>query len=503
MSTRHATLVAGIAAVALVVASVLVVSRGHPAGPRLVVLYAPCTVNRSFLAPYNAAAIYTPHLAAFAREGLVFTKHHTETGLSGVAYAALLSGNQAMRHGVYQHPKPLDEGQYLIGEAFRDAGYEAFYWADQPMASPELNYGQGVAPENTFWDGQGEGILRGDDPRFRRVLGALRDDPHSRAFLLTTFSVTHIPYETQHVGEFCQRFPSKCAGLSEEEIARFATLFREHGIRWQHAFDDTVGELGMSAEEVSKLIRVVELLYKSNVYHLDQLFGGVVAAIDEFGLHDQTLIAFTADHGELMYRANAPYHWTHGHALAPETLVVPLIVRGPGVASGSYDAVTRSIDVFPTLAGLAGVSPPIDTMGTDLSPAVRGEQPAPPQIAFSHSALLPGVPPAQWLPVLARRFPRNRPREMWVAARRGDLVYKVVSEDGETFSLRVYDWESDPGETEDLYDPEDETQLAMARALGEYKQALREAFKVHEAATPGHIPNARQLEQLRQLGYIQ
>ncbi len=53
-------------------------SQGTP--PRLVLLYAPCTVNRSFLSPYDEKVGYTPHLSAFAREAVTFRRHQTEAG---------------------------------------------------------------------------------------------------------------------------------------------------------------------------------------------------------------------------------------------------------------------------------------------------------------------------------------------------------------------------------------------------------------------------------------
>ena len=76
--------------------------------------------------------------------------------------------------------------------------------------------------------------------------------------------------------------------------------------------------------------------------------------------------------------------WTHGFILSADDIVVPLIVRGPGVPPRRIDAVTRSIDVFPTIAGLAGLPlPPGSVQGTDLSAALRGTAPMPPLLAFS------------------------------------------------------------------------------------------------------------------------
>src|SRR6185503_3621762 len=84
--------------------------------PRLVVLYVACTVDKDFLSPYAPGVGFTPELEAFAREGLVFRRHVTECGQSGVDFATIFSGTQAYRHGVYSHPAIVAEGNTLIAE---------------------------------------------------------------------------------------------------------------------------------------------------------------------------------------------------------------------------------------------------------------------------------------------------------------------------------------------------------------------------------------------------
>jgi hypothetical protein len=88
--------------------------KDEPGEPRLVVLYATCTLSRHYLGPYNPDVSFTPALDAFAEEGTVFSRHQTESGQSGVAFASLFSGTQADRHGVYRHPWWLDDESFLI-----------------------------------------------------------------------------------------------------------------------------------------------------------------------------------------------------------------------------------------------------------------------------------------------------------------------------------------------------------------------------------------------------
>src|SRR5262245_29078510 len=121
-----------------------------PPPPRLVVLYASCTVNKDYLAPYSKVPRHTPSFEAFAKEALVFRRHVCESGQSGIDFATLLTGTQADKHGVYFHPTKLDDRNQMIAESFAAAGYDTWFFSGHPMASAALNYGQGVAPDQAI-----------------------------------------------------------------------------------------------------------------------------------------------------------------------------------------------------------------------------------------------------------------------------------------------------------------------------------------------------------------
>jgi hypothetical protein len=109
-----------IALLAILVALGVACNPAPPPKPRLIVLYATCTVNKDFLAPYSDGIDFTPNFARFGHEAAVFTSHQTEAGISGPAFASIYSGAQADRHGVFKHPKKLNDDLYLIFEAFAD-----------------------------------------------------------------------------------------------------------------------------------------------------------------------------------------------------------------------------------------------------------------------------------------------------------------------------------------------------------------------------------------------
>ena len=110
-------------------------------------------------------------------------------------------------------------------------------------------------------------------------------------------------------------------------------------------------------------------VYYAMIENLDDNIGRLVATLRDTGQLDDTVIALTADHGELL--------GCHG-VLAKqrpweESIGVPLIAAGPGIAARAHADPTCTEDLFPTLLGLAGVTPRDPKPGLDLSPLMRGE----------------------------------------------------------------------------------------------------------------------------------
>jgi len=473
----------------------------EPPRPRLVLLYATCTLNRSFLHPYDSAVDFTPALARWATEALVFERHQTESGQSGIAYASIFAGAQAPVHGVYRHPSVLADELELVGETFATAGYDVHAWLGHPMASGKLNYDQGAPTGQSY-----ERALTADDPDFRSVIQRLATDPAYRAFLVTDFTVTHGPYRSDQLDAFCQRYPLRCRIRAHADFERLVRLYHQHHLELSWDLPTARRELGLDSDDLVRLDAVIRLLYRSRVFELDRLFGDLMEVLAQAGLLEDGLVAFTADHGEIHRRRGALFSWTHGYQLAPEVLQVPLLISGPsaGVRSGRYPGVTRSIDVAPTLAGLAGLDPPATSTGVDLASAVRGNGPPPNLRAFSHTALFA---PQAWKRYqayrhLARIVPGTDPSLMWVAMREGDQITKLVRRPKGDWQPQTFDLAADPRELSDQYAAGDPAHAAAVRDLRSYKAHL---LLAHAQRRGGRVDLGaeREEELLRALGYIQ
>lgn len=112
--------------------------------------------------------------------------------------------------------------------------------------------------------------------------------------------------------------------------------------------------------------------YFNCIRDVDQHIGQVLGALDRLGLAAGTMVVMTADHGE---QGGAHGLGGKGGTMYKETVRVPLIVRGPGVAAGkSTTTLVGSVDLAPTLLGLAGVDAGVRAQrypalhGVDVSP---------------------------------------------------------------------------------------------------------------------------------------
>jgi arylsulfatase A-like enzyme len=508
-----------IAPILLAAALVAGCSRGPGSkSPRLVVLYAPCTVRTRSLAPYDSSIPFTPALAEFARSSVVFRRHTTEAEQSGTAFASIFTGAQAPVHGVYHHPAVLRDGLVLLAETFAAAGYETWFWSGHPMAGSRLGYGQGVPPEHSVQIARAARervapeealVWTGNDERMDALLDGLVADPKRHAFVQIDFTLSHAPYThfctPERVAAFLRDFPDRAGGLEAAEVMRLGRLFEEHQLEFQWDPAGTTAALGLDAGERAKLGRALQILYETDVRELDRLFGAFVERIRSRGLLPDAVIAFTGDHGEVLDRPNAPFHWTHGFQLAPESLDVPWILCAPGrLAPREFPNVTRSIDVYPTLAGLCGV--PIaagaKVAGTDLAPALRGESAAPDLLALSHSTF-PSPTQLEQLSAFApirRIFPRSDPDLIAVRVRSGDRVCKLRNLGDERFGFELFDLASDPAEEHDRFDRNDPLHADLARRLEAYKAELVRGAR--EIEKREQLSRDEEEARLRSLGYV-
>jgi len=344
------------------------------------------------------------------------------------------------------------------------------------------------------------------------LLAKLDADPEYRAFVLCNFTVTHGKYQRQipdaEYDRFLAEYPEAALGFTRGDLEEVWRFYDEHRFDLQWGYPELVSRLGLTDDERRRIAEGLEVTYRADVAYLDGMFGRTLDVLRARGLLADSLIAFTADHGETFDREGTLFKWTHGLQLAPEVLAVPWILRSPflGLEPGVYDGVTRSIDVYPTLAGLCGIDlAGRGVVGADLSGVLRGREGPPEDMrAWSHTTKIGAR--------MVADFSRWSETKKYFASDDVDRIWVRLVEDGEEglvfkwrnfgddrWGAQAFDPERDPLELTDVFDPDDPEHVRAAELLQAYKARLEARFR------GGGSTDAPQdsLDRLRELGYVE
>jgi arylsulfatase A-like enzyme len=106
-----------------------------------------------------------------------------------------------------------------------------------------------------------------------------------------------------------------------------------------------------------------------SIEFIDDAIGRIMAAVDGLNLAEETLVLFTADHGDVFGDHGLMLkHFTHYDPV----IRVPYILGGAGIGSGSHQALASSADIAPTLLDLVGAPSLAAAQGRSLRHLIEG-----------------------------------------------------------------------------------------------------------------------------------
>tara|TARA_E500000081_G_C6138206_1_gene358295 strand:+ start:1526 stop:2986 length:1461 start_codon:yes stop_codon:yes gene_type:complete len=107
--------------------------------------------------------------------------------------------------------------------------------------------------------------------------------------------------------------------------------------------------------------------YYATVTYMDEQVGRIIDELERLKLRESTAIVFLSDHG---YHLGEHTFWQKSN-LHEEVVRVPLIVSVPGIQPGKTNAITELVDIYPSLAELAGLKVPAEVQGNSFVPVLR------------------------------------------------------------------------------------------------------------------------------------
>lgn len=177
-----------------------------------------------------------------------------------------------------------------------------------------------------------------------------------------------------------------------------------------------------------KLTRRLIHGYYAATSYMDAQLGKVMAALDETGLAKNTIVVLWGDHG---WHLGDHGMWCK-HTNYEEATRIPLLVAVPGQKGAATSALVETVDVYPTLAALAGL-------------------PAPQGLDGRSFAALFTDPAAAHRDHAIHVYPRGQRLGRAIRTERYRLVeWKAPGGDPTTAEFELYDYRDDPGETKNV-----------------------------------------------------
>ncbi len=488
------------------------------ADPVNVVLIDVDTLRPDFLGAYGRSPSPTPHIDALAADGIVFENAVSPSPITGPSHAALFTSRHPSELGLVNNGTSQLPGEVpVMAEILAAAGLDTGAVIAIAPIRKQWGFDRGF---DAFDDRlRNSWILNADDV-LPQTLGVL-DGLDSPFFLWSHLADPHEPYNAhgavEHAaevfvgGEAVGRVSTSMSAVKLIDI-RLGAGVNELEIRGEHPFmvrrlslrrrgwikpeldpeHPPAGEYRTEyhAEITSWRPRRLQLViqlsdlvsdpeeilerYAREVAYVDRHVGQLIDRLKSRGLYEDSLILFTADHGEGL--------GCHGHGGHVETLYdcmvrVPLIVKPPR-ASGWTVGQRRSdlaglVDVLPTVLGVLGVEPRPEMRGRDL--------------------LDPATAPAPAILMETHR-PQAQKTLFGLRGQSHSIIFDATSE-----AWEFYDLAQDPDQLVNRFDPQDPL---VAEWAGRLRQRLRSEARPLPGIEVSTEIDDETRAMLRSLGYL-
>ena len=426
--------------------------------------------NASVLGCAGNAIIHTPNLDGIARAGITFDNCYCNSPLCVPSRLSLTSGKYASRVGAWNNNRRLPSSDYpSLPRLLNAAGYESFlcgkmhydaacrYGFTEIGGNMNKNHMSGrgerrdpddLTPRpgiserfDDFHAGEHSGILDHDRQVTAGVTEFLKNRKTADApfFLLAGYLAPHFPLivPEKYWDEYKGKVPMPV--IPEGYLDALPRNYKHL-------------RTGFHVENVPEdIVRKGRELYYGLVQWLDEEVGKVLQGLEASGLAENTVVIYTADHGENM--GEHGLWWKN--CLFDTAAKVPLIARWPGHWAGAQHR-TQScslVDLTQTIVELGGGAAPEDWNGDSLVEWIEH-------------------PSAYWKDFAVSEYYGHNIASGYAMIRMGQFkyVYHTPPDPGHPAERELYDLSVDPGELHNLAEkPESAGRMAFLHAtlLGE------------------------------------
>ena len=354
--------------------------------PNIIFIFAD-QMRAQVLGCYGNTQVPTPNLDEMAGAGIVFDNAISPWPVCSPHRAMLLSGRYPMNNGTVHNDTGIRDDIPSIATACRDQGYETGYigkwhleWNREPFVPPERRQGFDYWAVNNCTHRYMDHFYCTDTPEEIHFKGY-------DAVVQTDLAIDYIKANREK--PFCLFLswgpPHGPYGLVPDE---YKNRIDPDNIQLrpnvaERSVVESLLELDSPSEQTQErrntrraLIEDDERLkheclhgYYAHTAALDDCLGRIRTALSDTGLTDDTILAFSSDHGDML----GSHRMGSKQCPFEESIRIPFVVEYPyAVPKGKRtDGLLAPIDVMPTLLSIAGLDCP-EVDGKDISEAALG-----------------------------------------------------------------------------------------------------------------------------------
>ncbi|APO73217.1 choline sulfatase [Rhizobium etli 8C-3] len=344
-----------------------------------------------------AEFLHAPHLKALAQRSVRFANSYTASPLCAPARASFMSGQLPSRTRVYDNAAEFASDIPTYAHHLRAAGYQTALSGKMHFVGPDQLHGfeerltTDIYPADFGWTPDytkpgeridwwyhnlgsvtGAGVaeitnqMEYDDEvayHATRKLYDLSRRQDERPWCLTvSFTHPHDPYVARRkffdLYEDCPALDPQVGPIPFEELD-------PHSQRLLEACDYKAFDI--TPEQIRRARRG----YFASISYVDEKIGEILDVLERGRMAENTIILFVSDHGDMLGERGLWFKMCFFDGSAR----VPLMIAAPGWKAARIDQPVSTLDVTPTLAGLAGLdisSLKKWTDGEDLAPLATG-----------------------------------------------------------------------------------------------------------------------------------
>jgi len=285
------------------------------------------TLRADHLGCYGYAQLTSPAIDHLAGEGIIFENAFCQRPKTSPSFASIHTGTYPVRHGISGAMQALAAENRTMAEYLHESGWRTGAVITNGNLYPAFGFDQGF---EEYIHGHKDARTGADLAMKWLKENSGREKPW---FLWVHFTDPHTPYAPP---EPYKMLFSKASSQDESPTKRQIDLYD--------------GEIRFCDDQVKRILQWIE----------------------EHSLFQNTVVVFTADHGESL--GEHDYYFEHGlHPYEPSARI-PLIIRAPGISKAHFrsKAMVGTVDILPTILDALDIDKRKEIQGKSLIP-ILGE----------------------------------------------------------------------------------------------------------------------------------